>query len=373
MSITLATPERAIQPPTAKIVPAVTTVHGDSRTDNYAWLRNREDPDTIAYLEAENAYTKAEMDHTEDLQAKIYAEILSHIKQTDLTVPVKRDEYFYYTRTEEGKQYRIYCRKHGSLDAAEEILLDGNLMAEGRKYFQIGVFAPSPNHKLLAYSLDETGDEVFTVVVKDLESGKMLPVEIGNTSYSLEWAEDNATLFYAVLDEAKRPFKVFRYTLGGAEAAEVFHEPDRRFEIDVSKTSSREYLLIGCVSSLTTEVRYLPSTEPSGDFKIVLPRRAGVEYDLTHHEDSFFIRMNDGGAKTFRVVQAPVAKPDQGVEILPARPDVTVEGVVAFAAIWSSRSATVDCLKSAYSTLIQGRSIQETLTTSNFQRRSIAS
>lgn len=331
MPITLATPERAIQPPTAKIVPHVMTVHDDTRTDNYAWLRNREDPDTIAYLEAENAYTKAEMEHTEDLQAKIYAEILSHIKQTDLTVPVKRDDYFYYTRTEEGKQYRIYCRKHGSLDAPEEILLDGNLMAEGRKYFQIGVFAPSPNHKLLAYSIDETGDEVFTVIVKDLESGKLLPVEIGNTSYALEWAEDNATLFYTVLDEAKRPFKVFRYALGGSGATEIFHETDRRFELDVSKTSSRAYLLISCVSSLTTEVRYLPSAEPLREFRIVLPRRPGVEYDLTHHGDSFFIRMNDGGAKTFRVVQAPVAKPDEWVEILAARPDVTVEGVVAFA------------------------------------------
>lgn len=331
MPIILTSPERAVQPPAAKIVPTVTTIHGDTRTDNYFWLRNREDPDTLAYLEAENAYMQAEMQHTEELQARIYAEILSHIKQTDLTVPVKRDDYFYYTRTEEGKQYRIYCRKHGSLDAPEEVLLDGNAMAEGRNYFQIGVFAPSPNHKLLAYSVDFSGDEVFTVVVKDLESSKMLPVEIPNTSYSLEWAEDDATLFYTVLDEAKRPFKVFRYTLGAKEGVEIYHEPDRRFEIEVSKSSSRAYLLIHCASSLTTEIHYVPAKQPLGEFRTVLPRAHGVEYDLTHHADSFFIRINDAGAKTFRVIESPVADPASGKEFLPARPDVTIESVTAFA------------------------------------------
>ena len=170
-------------------MPKEIEVHGDTRTDNYFWLRDRSDPDTIPYLEAENAYTKTMMRHTEELQASLYAEMLSHIKQTDLTVPVKRDEYFYYTRTEEGKQYRIYCRKSGSLDAAEEILLDGNAMAEGQKYFQIGAFAPSPNHKLLAYSIDLTGDEIFTVSIKNLETGEVSADEIHKTSYSLEWAE----------------------------------------------------------------------------------------------------------------------------------------------------------------------------------------
>ncbi len=331
MSATL-TPS-AVQPPAAKAAPTVTTVHGDTHTDNYFWLRDRNNPETIAYLEAENAYMRAMTKHFESLEAKVYAEMLSHIKQTDLTVPVKRDEYFYYTRTVEGKQYRIYCRKRGSLDAAEEILLDGNVLAEGQKYFQIGVFSPSPNHKLLAYSVDLTGDEAFTVLVKNLETGAMLPVEIGNTSYSLEWAEDNATFFYTIQDQSKRAYKVFRHTLGTSAPVEMLHEPDERFSLDVSKTSSRAYLLISAVSSLTTEVRWLPATRPLGAFRVVLPRTPGVEYDLTHHGDSFFIRMNDGGAKTFRVIEAPIADPSppNWKELIAARPEVTIESVTAFA------------------------------------------
>jgi oligopeptidase B len=337
MPLTLAPTEPVTQPPVAKIVPTETTVHGDTRTDNYFWLRDRKDPDTIAYLEAENAYTRTMLRHTEDLQASLYAEMLSHVQQTDLTVPVKRDEYFYYTRTEEGKQYRIYCRKRGSLDAAEEILLDGNFLAEGHKYFQIGAFAPSPNHQLLAYSTDYTGDEVFTVSVKNLETGEVSPGEIRKASQWLEWAADNATLFYTVLDSARRPYKVLRHRLGDRESGvtgdvEVYHETDQRFDLDVSKTSSREYLLIGSASSLTTEIRYLRADDPEGKFRVALPREPGVEYDLTHHGDSFFIRTNDG-AKTFRVVEAPVADCSKAnwKEILPARPEVTIEGVSALA------------------------------------------
>jgi oligopeptidase B len=337
MPLTLTATEPVTQPPIAKIVPKETTLHGDTRTDNYCWLRDRKDPDAIAYLEAENAYRRTMMRHTEDLQASLYTEMLSHIQQTDLTVPVKRDEYFYYTRTEEGKQYRIYCRKHGSLEAAEEILLDGNILAEGHKYFQIGAFAPSPNHKLLAYSTDYTGDEIFTVSVKNLETGEMSPGEIRKASHWLEWAADNATLFYTVLDSARRPYKVLRHRLGDRESGvtgdvEIYHETDQRFDLEVSKTSSREYLLIGSASSLTTEIRYLRADQPEGEFRIALPRVQGVEYDLTHHGDSFFIRTNDG-AKTFRVVEAPVADCSKAnwKEILPARPEVTIEGVSALA------------------------------------------
>jgi oligopeptidase B len=333
MPVTLAPPDRTVLPPAAKIVPTVTTVHGDTRIDNYFWLRDRNDPATIAYLEAENDYMREMTEHSEDLRGAIYAEMLSHIQQTDLTVPVKRGEYFYYTRTEEGKQYRIYCRKHGSLDGAEEILLDGNAMAEGQKYFQMGAFAPSPNHRLLAYSVDDTGDEAFTVYVKDLETGALLPVDIRNTSYSLEWAEDNATLFYTVLDNSKRAYKVFRRTLDAAQSVELFHEADERFSLDVAKTTSRAYLLINCSSSLTSEVRCLAATRPLENFRVVLPRTQGVEYDLTHHGESFFIRINDGAAKTFRVIEAPVADPSKNnwKEIVPARPEVTVEGAIAFA------------------------------------------
>src|SRR5258705_8571101 len=200
-------------PPVAKIVPHSMTVHGDTRIDNYFWLRDRKDPDTIAYLEAENAYTKEKLQRTEELQVSLYSEMLGRIQQTDLSVPVKRDEYFYYTRTEEGKQYPIHCRKKGStqtLEAAtEEVLLDLNALAEGHKYFRLGAFVASPDHRLLAYSVDFEGNEMYTVRVKNMDTGELLPDEILNTSYTLEWAADNATFFYTVLDEPLRPNKYF--------------------------------------------------------------------------------------------------------------------------------------------------------------------
>jgi oligopeptidase B len=330
-TITFPPDQNTANPPSAKIAPTKMTILGDTRQDNYFWLRDRSDPDTIAYLEAENAYTKAVMSSAEDLQSRIYQEMLGRIKQTDMSVPVKRDDYFYYTRTEEGKQYSIYCRKRGSRAATEEILLDANLLAEGQKYFRLGVFAPSPNHRLLAYSLDLTGDEVFTVRVKNLEIGALLPDEIRGTSYSLEWANDNTTFYYSILDEAKRPFQVLRHALGIASDVLIYHEPDRRFELDLSKTSSRAFILINNRSPLTTEIRCLRSDEPNGEFRIVLPRTHEVEYDLTHHGDSFFIRTNDG-AKTFRLVEAPVADPSKANwrEVLPGRAAVTIEDLTAF-------------------------------------------
>src|SRR5690348_15366560 len=333
MSLTLATPpdQDTIRPPVAKIVPSAVTVHGDTRIDNYAWLRDREDPDTIRYLEAENAYTKARMQHAEALESRLYAEMLGRIKQTDLSVPVKRDDYFYYTRTEEGKQYSIYCRKRGSLEAPEQVLLDANVLAEGMKFFNLGIFAPSCDHRLLAYSVDYSGDEVFTVRFKDLESGTLLPDQISNTAYSFEWADDNRTVFYTVLDEARRPYKAFRHVLGVDGDPEIFHEQDRRFEVELTKTSSRAYILLNCVSPLTTEVHRLEAGKPGEDLRVILPRQTGTEYDVTHHGESFFIRTNDN-ARTFRLVQAPVADPSKPnwVEVLPAREGVTVESVTAF-------------------------------------------
>ncbi len=246
-----------VAPPKAKVVPVSTTLFGDTRTDPYAWLRDRDDPDTIKYLEAENAYTKAMMKSTEELQSKLYAEMLGRIKQTDLSVPVKREEYFYYTRTEEGKQYGIYCRKKGSLESPEEILLDGNILGAGQKYFRIGNFAVSPNHRLLAYSVDFEGDEMYTIRVMDLETRALLADEIPNTYYTLEWANDNRTFFYTMLDAAKRPYQVYRHTLGDKENPLIYHEQDERYTVALEKTSSREFILINIGSSLTSEVRYV--------------------------------------------------------------------------------------------------------------------
>ena len=331
MTLSLIAADTTTTPPVAKIVPHPMTVLGDTRVDNYFWLRDRNNPDTIKYLEDENRYTEAMMKHTDGLQSKLYSELLGRIKQTDLSVPTKRDGYFYYTRTEEGKQYPIYCRKKGSLDANEEILLDGNVMAEGQKYLRVGNFMASPNHRLLAYSVDFAGDEAYTIRVKDLATGKLLADEIPNTYYSLEWGNDNATFFYTVLDAAKRPYKVFRHTLGVKKDTLVYHEADERFTVGVSKTLSRAYILIDIGSSVTSEVRYVSADRPKGKFEIILPRVQETEYDVTHHGDSFFIRTNDA-AKTFRVVEAPVKDPSKPnwKEILPKRDGVTVESVTAF-------------------------------------------
>jgi protease II len=203
--------EVSLLPPAAKIVPKEITVHCDTRVDNYFWLRDRSDPDVVAYLEAENRYTEEVMAPTKPLQETLYKEILGRIQETDLSVPVRRDDYFYYTRTEEGRAYAIYGRKHGSLDAAEEILLDANVLAEGQKYFRLGNFAVSPDHRLLAYSTDVEGDESYTIFVKDLVTGELLPDRIANTYYTLEWANDNRTFFYTTLDETRRPYRVFRH------------------------------------------------------------------------------------------------------------------------------------------------------------------
>lgn len=322
--------DKAVKPPVAKTIPSLSTTFGKKRVDNYFWLRDRDNPETIKYLEAENKYTKAEMKRTEALQSKLYKEILGRIKQTDFSVPTKRDDYFYYTRTEKGQQYAIYCRRHG-VKGKEEVLLDGNKMAKGKKYFRVGNFVVSPNHRLLAYSVDYEGDEAYTIHVKDLKSRKLLADAIPNTYYSLEWGNDNETFFYTVLDAAKRPYKVYRHTLGVKRNTLVFHEKDERFTVELEKTRSRAYILINIGSSLTSEVRFIEADRPKGKFATLLPRVQEIEYDVTHHGDSWFIRTNDG-AKTFRLIEAPVKDPSRAnwKEIMPARAEATIESVTAF-------------------------------------------
>jgi len=248
----------SITPPVAKIHPKTDTLHGDTRTDNYFWLREKSDPDVIAYLEAENEYTAATMKHTGSFQTRLYQEMLGRIQETDWDVPEKLDDYYYYTRTEEGQAYKIYCRKQGGPDAPEEILLDANQLAAGHDYFRLGVYKISPNHQLLAYSVDTSGDESYTLYVKDLTTGQLLPDEILNTDYSVEWTNDNQTLFYNVLDESKRPYRLYRHTLG-TEAKDdglVFEEEDETFFLSLHKTRSKAFFLLYLYHSNTTEVRH---------------------------------------------------------------------------------------------------------------------
>ena len=322
-----------LTPPVAKTDSKMDTVHGEARVDNYFWLREKSNPEVIAYLEAENKYTEAMMQHTEDFQEQLYQELLGRIKETDLSVPEKIDDYYYYTRTEEGKQYPIYCRKQGNLEAAEEILLDQNALSEGHEYLEVGVYKISPNHQLLAYSTDTTGGESYTLYIKDLNTGQLLADQIPNTYYSVEWASDNQTLFYTTLDAAKRPYKLYRHQLGSDPAADplIYHETDESFFLDISKTRSKAYLLMELENINTSEVRYLEADQPTGDFNVVSPRQSELEYSVEHHGDQFFIVTN-ADAVNFKLMRASVNNPSRAnwQEMIPHREAVKLDGVSAF-------------------------------------------
>ena len=324
-------PATPLSPPVARREPQTIHLHGDDHEDPYQWLRDKESPEVLHYLEDENRYMASVMQTTEELQHQLYSEMVARIEEDDQTVPVRRGDYFYYTRTERGKQYTIYCRR-AAAGGDEEILLDGNHLAEGEKYFRIGVFAPSPDHRLLAYSIDTEGDEVYTVMVKDLATGQLLPDRLTETYYDLEWANDNCTLFFNKVDATKRPYELWRHRLGDAESARVFHEPDERFNLGLTKTRSRAWMLLTLSSATSSEVWLWPADAPAQEPELMYARRPQIEYDITHQGERFYIRINDQG-RNFRLLEAPVADPtvENWCEVIPHRPQVLLETVVAFA------------------------------------------
>ena len=319
--------------PVADRRPHLLTIHGDTRVDEYYWLRNREDPAVIRHLEAENAYTAAMMRHTERLQEELYQEMLGRIRETDLSVPERIDDWYYYNRTEAGRQYPILCRRHLTLDAPEEIALDQNQLAEGHDYFRVGSLAISPDHRLLAYSTDTTGAEGYTLFVKDLASGMLLPERIDDTSYGVEWAADNRTLFYTTMDETRRPWRLHRHRLGtdSSEDAIVYQEADGSVLLSLGKTRSRAFILVDLSSHSSSEVRYLPADEPEAPLRVIAPREPEVEYTVEHHGERFFITTNDH-APNFRLVEAPVATPGKAHwrTLIENNPRVKLDGVDAF-------------------------------------------
>ncbi len=326
--------EPGIQPPVAKQIPKELTIHGDTRVDNYYWLNERDNPDVIAYLEAENAYTEAVMKPTEALQEKLFEEIVGRIQQTDLSVPYKSHGYFYYTRYVEGGEYPIYCRKKGSLEAEEEILLDANAMAEGHDFFSVTGLSVSANNNLLAYGVDTVSRRMYTLHFKDLATGEILPDEIVNTSGSAAWANDNKTVFYTLKEEGTlRPFKIFKHVLGTPISQDelLFHEKDETFNVYAYKTKSDEYIFIISGSTLSTEFRYLDADTPSVEFQILQPREKDLEYMADHYQDKFFIYTNLD-AKNFRLMTAPVENPtkENWTELIPHRDDVFLEGFELF-------------------------------------------
>lgn len=321
-------------PPVAEKKPEEIAVHGDTRVDDYYWLRERANPDVIAYLEAENAYTEAMMAHTEQLQENLYQEMVGRIQETDETAPVPVGDYYYYSRTEEGKQYSIYCRKKGSLDGAEEILLDLNELAQGHDYLNLGVYKVSPDHRLLAYSLDTSGSEDYVLYVKDLATGELLPDQIPNTYYSGEWGNDNETLFYTTKDEAKRSHQVWRHRLGTAVGQDelLYHEQDELFRVFLYKTKDRRYIVTTSASMETTEQHVLQAEAPAGSFALVQQRQKGLRYYVEHRSGTFYILTNDD-APNFRLMTAPAASPqrERWQERIPHREKVKIDDVDLFA------------------------------------------
>ena len=326
--------EPGAKPPVAEKIKKELTIHGQTRIDDYFWLRARENPKVLDYLKAENAYEKAVMKHTEPLQDALYKEIVGRIKQTDLSVPYKDNGYFYYTRYEEGKDYPLYCRKKGKLEAAEEVMLNGPLMAEGHGFFAIGGWSVSPDNKLLAYGVDTVSRRKYTLHFKNLVTGQALPDEIATTSGSAAWAADNKTAFYAVKDNTTlRQFKIMKHVLGTPVStdAEIYVEKDETYEIEIYESKSKKYLLIASGSTLSDEYWFLDANNPNGKFKVIQPRQKDLKYSVEHFKDKFFILTNDQ-AKNFRLMATPVTKTakDNWTEVSPHRADVLLEDFAVF-------------------------------------------
>jgi oligopeptidase B len=330
----------SIQPPVAKTIPTERTFHGDTVVDEYAWLAGKDDPDTIAYLTAENAHTEAATAHLAGLRETLFTEIKARTQETDLTVPVRKGGFWYYTRSVEGQQYPIQCRVAvvaGSMDPpstqdsqpvpGEEILLDGNVLAEGREFFTLGTFDVSPDGRWLAYSTDYTGDERFTMQFKDLSTGTALPDTIPDTYYSSAWAADASTLFYVTVDDAWRPYRVWRHVIGTEPASDqiVYEEPDERFFVGVELTRSERFILI----DVHSEVRYLPADRPLDEPAVIAPRRQGVEYAVEHHGHRFLILHNDG-AEDFAVGYTSVDSPGAWTPLIEHSPGTRLLAVDAF-------------------------------------------
>src|SRR5271170_5987166 len=326
-----------IAPPIARAERIETTLHNHTLVDDYGWLRQKNSPEVIAYLEAENAYTDTVMKPTEALQKTLYDEMVGHIKETDESVPFRDGGYFYYSRTEQALQYPIYCRKKGSVDAAEEIILDVNRLAEGEAFMAIGGFAASDDGNLLAYSTDTTGFRQYTLHVKDLRSGELLAERVERVG-SIEWANDNVTLFYTVEDEEqKRQYQLYRHTLGSPNEEDVliYEESDERFNVGAGKTRDGKYLLRESASHTTSEQWFLSADDPSGAWTLIAARQDEHEYYADHRNGLFYIRTNDRG-RNFRFVTAPVElpAPESWTEMIAHRADVMLEDVDLFASFY---------------------------------------
>jgi len=321
----------APHPPMAEKKTKTTNIHGVTLVDDYFWMREKANPSVLAHLKAEDAYAESLMKHTAPLQEKLYNEMLSHIKQTDINVPYREGNYFYYSRTEEGKQYPIFCRKKGNPEAPEEIYLDMNELAKGQTFMSLGALFPSDDGNLLAYSTDNTGYRQYTLQVKDLRTGQVFPEKIERVT-AVVWANDNKTLFYVTEDATtKRSDKFFRHVLGTDKTDLVYEEKDELFDIFVGRSRDKAVIFLEAASKTSTESRYLLASQPNSELKVILPRQPEHEYDTDYRDNLFYIRTNKG-AKNFRIVTAPVSDPSEKnwKEFVAHNPAVKLDAISLF-------------------------------------------
>lgn len=333
LAITHTSRAEAPTPPVAKKQPVTRDIHGIKLVDPYAWLRNREAPEVMSYLKNENLYTEEVMKETEQLQTSLFEEMKSRIKETDLSVPYRMDEYMYYSRTEEGKQYRIHCRRGTEEGAPEEITFDENKYAEGKAYFSLGALKISPNHNILAYSTDTSGAEKFELRFVNLITGEQYPEVIASVTYGIQWAEDNKTIFYTLMDDTGRAYLIKRHTLGSNPADDqiVYEEKDGQFWAGIGKTRDKKYLTISASSSTSSEVRFLEADNPSGEFRLFKAREKDVEYGIEHQDGYFYIVTNENAVnfKIMRTRDGKIGK-EHWEEFLAHRDNVLIDDIDAF-------------------------------------------
>jgi oligopeptidase B len=326
--------EPTATPPIAAKKPKDLTIHGHTRVDEYFWLNDRENPEVIKYLTDENTYTKAIMADTDTFQAKLYKEMRSRIKEDDTSVPYKDNGYWYYTRYEEGKEYAIHCRKKGSMEGAEEILLNENELAEGHDYFSAGGLTVSDDNKWLSFSIDTVSRRLYTIHFKNLETGEILAESIPNSEGGVAWAADNKTVFYAKKDlQTLRTPEIFRHVVGTAATTDklIFTEEDDTFNCSVWRSRSKAKIFIGSYQTVSTEYRMLDASKPEGEFVLIEPRSRDHEYSVTDFGDKLYIVTNLE-AKNFRLMEAPVKSPGRKnwKEVIAHRPETLLEGVEMF-------------------------------------------
>lgn len=324
-----------LQIPQATKKPKELKKHNDIRVDNYYWLNDRENPEVIDYLNAENAYTKQVMEHTEAFQKDLFEEMKGRIKEDDTSVPYKLNGYWYITRYEKGQDYPVYTRKKNSLDAPEEILFDCNEMAKGFAFFNLGSMSISPDNTMVSFAVDTVGRRQYTIQIKNLVTGEIYPDKILNTTSSSTWANDNKNLFYCMKDEVTlRSHKIFKHKLhtDAKEDIEVFYEADETFNTFVYKSKSKKYIIIGSSSTVSSEYRILNADMPDGDFKIFQKRKRDLEYSIAHYEDSFYIISNCDGATNFKLLKTNELTTEKKFwkDVIPHRREVLLEDIEIF-------------------------------------------